>query len=121
MSDFAPPPPPPSYAAQPGGESDKQFMVTWLLALLLGVFGADRFYTNQIALGVAKLITFGGCGIWALVDTIMIITGNRKDVQGRPLAGYEANKQIAIIVTIVVWVLGFAGNIASGALSNIGG
>ena len=117
MSDFAPPPPPPSYSAQPGGESDKQFIVTWLLALFLGYFGADRFYTNQIGLGLAKLFTLGGCGIWALIDVIMIITGNRKDAQGRVLAGYQENKQVALIVTIAIYAVGIIGNAISSGLA----
>jgi hypothetical protein len=117
MSDFAPPPPSPSYSAQPGGESDKQFIVTWLLALFLGYFGADRFYTNQIGLGLAKLFTLGGCGIWALIDVIMIITGNRKDAQGRVLAGYQENKQVALIVTIAIYAVGIIGNAISSGLA----
>jgi TM2 domain-containing membrane protein YozV len=44
-----------------------------LLASLLGVFGVDRFYRGQIGLGLAKLLTFGGCGIWAFVDQLIYL------------------------------------------------
>jgi hypothetical protein len=53
---------------------------------LVGVYGVDRFYTGSITLGIVKLITLGGCGVWWLVDIIMIATGSYKDAYGRPLA-----------------------------------
>jgi hypothetical protein len=61
----------------------------WLTALLLcfflGVFGIHRFYTGHTAIGVVQLLTLGGCGIWALIDFIMIIVGSFKDSSGRLL------------------------------------
>jgi TM2 domain-containing membrane protein YozV len=53
-----------------------------LLSLFVGVLGIDRFYLGHIALGVLKLITFGGCGIWALIDVILIAVDNVKDSKG---------------------------------------
>jgi TM2 domain-containing membrane protein YozV len=44
-----------------------------LLSILLGAFGADRFYRGQIGLAVVKLLTAGGCGVWALIDTLMYL------------------------------------------------
>ena len=62
----------------------------WLLALLLsiffGVLGVDRFYLGHVGLGIVKLLTGGGCGIWWLIDIILIATGSLRDVRGRPLA-----------------------------------
>ncbi len=52
--------------------------VKWLLALLMSIFlgslGIDRFIMGHVGLGILKLITFGGCGIWWLIDVILIAT-----------------------------------------------
>lgn len=63
----------------------RDWLTTLLLSLFLGGFGVDRFYLGYTGLGVAKLLTFGGCGVWALIDLIMIIMNNVPDAQGRPL------------------------------------
>lgn len=43
-----------------------------ILSILLGGWGVDRFYAGDIGLGVGKLLTGGGCGIWWLVDLFLI-------------------------------------------------
>ena len=91
--------------AQAEGESDKSFVVTWLLGWLLGSLGADRFYLGKIGTAIAKLLTAGGLGIWALIDLIMHLVGATRDKQGRRLAGYDRNKKMAWIVTIIAWVI----------------
>ena len=66
--------------------SDKDWMVTLILAILVGGLGIDRFYTGSILLGVLKLFTLGGLGLWWLIDLIMLVTGNYKDGDGNPIA-----------------------------------
>ncbi|GAB3124429.1 TM2 domain-containing protein [Glaciibacter psychrotolerans] len=96
-------------------ESEKSFVVTWLLAMLLGSLGIDRFYLGKIGTGILKLITLGGFGIWTLIDLIIVLVGATRDKQGLPLAGYAANKKVAWIVTLVVWVLGIIGGASNAA------
>lgn len=84
----------------------KSFVVTWLLSLFLGSLGVDRFYLGKIGTGLLKLITIGGFGLWSLIDLILVLTNNQRGADGRLLQGYEENKTMAIIVSIVVWVFG---------------
>src|SRR6478609_7499982 len=90
------------YSGGPG----KSFITTWILSLLLGTFGADRFYLGKTGSAVAKLLTAGGLGIWAIVDLVMTLTGNTRDIHGRPLEGYPENRKKAWIITAVVWLVG---------------
>ena len=69
----------------PGLFSDKEWMTALLLSLFLGGLGVDRFYLGQNGLGVAKLLTCGGCGVWSIIDIIMIALRKLPDAQGRPL------------------------------------
>lgn len=53
----------------------------WLLTLLMSIFfgtlGVDRFMMGQIGLGILKLITGGGLGVWWVIDIILIASRYR--------------------------------------------
>ena len=53
-----------------GGESQ---LIALILAIFLGGLGVHRFYLGYIGIGVIQLLTAGGCGIWALIDIILIL------------------------------------------------
>lgn len=78
-------PAPQPVSTAPVVDDSKDWLAALLLSIFLGQLGVDRFYLGYIGLGVLKLLTGGGCGIWWLVDVIMIATDSLKDAKGRPL------------------------------------
>ena len=53
-------------------KKDKSWIAALLISILIGTLGIDRFFMGYIGLGILKLITFGGFGVWWLIDVILI-------------------------------------------------
>ena len=73
--------------------SDKSRGVALALALLLGVFGAHRFYAGKVGTGLLQLGTLGGLGIWYLYDVILVASGGFKDAEGRRISRWDPEER----------------------------
>ena len=62
--------------------SEKKWLTTLLICIFAGGIGDHRFYIGHMKIGVIQLLTFGGLGIWVLIDLIMIALGKFKDSDG---------------------------------------
>jgi TM2 domain-containing membrane protein YozV len=63
----------------------KDWLVALLLSIFLGQLGVDRFYLGYVGLGILKLLTIGGFGIWWFIDLILIACNKLKDAEGNDL------------------------------------
>jgi TM2 domain-containing membrane protein YozV len=51
---------------------------TLIVSILAGGLGIDRFMIGDTGLGVGKLLTCGGLGIWSIIDWFMIQNATRE-------------------------------------------
>jgi TM2 domain-containing membrane protein YozV len=63
-------------------KNSKSQVVALILVALVGGLGIHRFYLGYTTIGIIQLLTLGGCGIWALIDLIRIITGDLGPADG---------------------------------------
>ena len=62
--------------------SGKSQVVALLLCFFVGIIGIHRFYLGYVWQGIVQILTFGGLGIWTLIDFIRIITGDLQPKNG---------------------------------------
>jgi TM2 domain len=78
----------------PDQPSDKSRGVALALAMVLGPFGAHRFYLNKTGTGVLMLLTLGGFGIWYLYDLILVASGSFRDSEGRLVRRWDPEEAL---------------------------
>lgn len=83
----------------------RHFLAAFFFSFIFGVFGVDRFYLGKYWTGILKLLTFGGLGVWALIDLNVIISGGMRDKQGNKLLDADKYKKFA---TKTMWIFSFA-------------
>ena len=99
-------------------QSKSSYVVTLLLAFFLGCFGAHRFYTGYVGIGIAQLVctllglTAPISALWALVDLISISLNQYTDSQGNELEGPNPGCGLIVLIFIgfsfifaVIWTL----------------
>ncbi len=71
--------------------SPKSRLATALFAGFLGHFGIHRFYVGKTGTAILMLLTFGGLGIWYVIDLILIILGEFRDKEGRLIKDWQTD------------------------------
>jgi TM2 domain-containing membrane protein YozV len=56
----------------------KDPVITLIISIVGGHFGIDRFFIGDTGLGIVKLLTCGGAGIWTIVDWFLIMGRTRE-------------------------------------------
>jgi len=94
----------------------RHYLAVFFLSFMWGTFGVDRFYLGKWGTGLLKLVSFGGFGIWVIVDLILIMGGAMRDKQGREMLQFAEYRKFtywtvllfAIILGIVILINGIA-------------
>ncbi|MFZ2126552.1 MAG: TM2 domain-containing protein [Candidatus Microsaccharimonas sp.] len=90
-------------------QNNTAYVTATYFSLFLGFLGVDRFYMGYVGLGILKLITFGGFGLWWLIDLIWIALGNAKTKSGTRLERTESDTRLVFIgvgIFLLLQILG---------------
>lgn len=79
----------------------RHFLAVFFISFMWGTFGADRFYLGKVWTGLLKLLTFGGLGIWVIVDLILVMGGSMHDKQGREMLQFAEYKKFAYWTVLI--------------------
>lgn len=84
--------------------STKRYSTAIVLSLACGTLGIDRFYLGYTGLGILKLLTAGGLGVWALIDSILLLKGKLKDAEGNALTQDPGDQKYMKIAVVTYYV-----------------
>lgn len=96
-------------------QNDNTYVTATYFSLFLGWLGVDRFYLGYVGLGILKLITLGGFGVWWLIDLIWIFLGNAKKKDGTPVPRNQVDMTL-VYIGLGIFLLA---NIVGGILGTI--
>lgn len=82
--------------------SQKSWQNSSWLCFLFGFLGIHRFYTGYIEIGLFQLFTFGGLGIWNLIDMLALAANKYKDSYGRELFNYERKTGVILSLLLIL-------------------
>lgn len=82
----------------------RHFLAVFFISFMWGTFGVDRMYLGKWGTGILKLVTFGGFGLWVIIDIILIMAGTMRDKQGREMLQYQEYKAF-VFKTVLIFAI----------------